>query len=52
MAPTWGDTFYVNPSVGSHAIGALLLQRDPKTHLMRLVYFASQVTKEIVKELH
>ena len=49
MPPTWGDTFYVNPSVGSEALGAVLLQRDPKTHLMRPVYFVSRVMKETEK---
>ena len=35
----------MNPSVGSKSLGAILLQKDPKTLLMRPVYFASQVMK-------
>ena len=49
MPPSWGDTFYVNPSVGPEAIGAVLLQRDSKTYLMRPVYFVSRVMKETEK---
>ena len=37
MPPTWGEAFYVNPSVGLDAIRAILLQTDPKTYLMRPV---------------
>ena len=39
----------MNPSVGSDSIGAILLQKDPKTLLMRLVYFASRVMKPTEK---
>ena len=35
----------MNPSVGSDSIGAILLQKDPKTLLMRPVYFVSRVMK-------
>ena len=35
--------------MGSDSIGAILLQKDPKTLLMRLVYFASRVMKSIEK---
>ena len=35
----------MNPSVGSESIGAILLQKDPKTLLMRPVYFVSRVMK-------
>ena len=35
----------MNPSVGSESIGAIILQKDPKTLLMRLVYFVSQMMK-------
>ena len=35
----------MNLSVGSDSIGAILSQKDPKTLLMRLVYFASRVMK-------
>ena len=39
----------MNPSVGSDSLGAVLLQKDPKTLLMRLVYFASRVMKPTEK---
>ena len=39
--PIWDQPFYVNPSVGSDSLRAILLQKDPKTTLMRSVYFAS-----------
>ena len=35
----------MNPSVGSESVGAILLQKDPKTLLMRPVYFVSRVMK-------
>ena len=41
LPPLWDQPFFVNPSVGSESIGAILLQKDPKTLLMRPVYFAS-----------
>ena len=49
MPPCWDQDFYVNPSVGSESIGAVLLQKDPKTSLMRPVYFSSRVMKETEK---
>ena len=39
----------MNPSVGSDSIGAILLQKDPKTLLMRPVYFSSRVMKPTEK---
>ena len=39
----------MNPSVGFDSVGAILLQKDPNTLLMRLVYFASQVMKPTKK---
>ena len=41
----WDQPFFVNPSLGSDSIGAILLQKDPKTLLMRPVYFVSRVMK-------
>ena len=32
QAPKWDEVFYVNPSVGDDAIGAMLLQRV-KVHI-------------------
>ena len=40
----------MNPSVGSDSLGAILLQKDPKTTLMRPVYFARRVIKTVEKE--
>ena len=39
----WDDIFYVNPSVGTDTLGAVLMQKDPKTLHMRPIYFASRV---------
>ena len=41
LPPLWDHPFFVNPSVGSESIGAILLQKGPKTVLMRPVYFVS-----------
>ena len=49
LSPLWDQPFFVNPSVGSNSVGAILLQKDPKTLLMRPVYFASQLMKPIEK---
>ena len=45
LPPLWDQPFFVNPSVGSESVGAILLQKDPKTLLMRPVYFVSRVMK-------
>ena len=45
LPPIWDQPFFVNPSVGSESIGAILLQKDPKTLLMRPMYFVSRVMK-------
>ena len=50
LPPIWDQTFFLNPSVGSDSLGAILLQKDPKTTLMRHVYFASRVMKTTEKE--
>ena len=49
LPPLCDQPFFVNPSVGSESIGAILLQKDPKTLLIGLVYFASQVMKPAEK---
>lgn len=43
QALDWEQTFYVNPSVGDDAIGAMLLQKGKESHYMRPVYCASRV---------
>ncbi|RXY68530.1 hypothetical protein DD581_35775, partial [Klebsiella pneumoniae] len=43
QAPDWEKVFYVNPSVGDDAIGAMLLQKGKGSHYMRPVYCASRV---------
>ena len=35
QAPKWDEFFYVNPSVGDDAIGAMLLQKGTCSHYMR-----------------
>ena len=42
----WDEDFYVNLSVGMDSIGAMLMQKDPKTSLMRPIYFTKRVMKE------
>ena len=49
LPPLWDQPFFVNPSVGSESIGAILLQKDPQTLLMRPMYFASRVMKPTEK---
>ena len=43
QAPDWEQVFYVNPSVGDDAIGAMLLQKGKVSQYMRPVYCASRV---------
>ena len=43
QAPDWEEVFYVNPSVGDDAIGAILLQKGKGSQYMRPVYCASRV---------
>ena len=43
QAPDWEQVFYVNPSVGEDAIGAMLLQKGKGSQYMRPVYCASRV---------
>ena len=43
QAPDWKKEFYVNPSVGDDAIGAMLLQRGRESQYMKPVYYASRV---------
>ncbi|MCO5592239.1 hypothetical protein L7F22_046237 [Adiantum nelumboides] len=49
MPPCWDFPFFVNPSVGTESIGAILLQQDPQSSRMRPVYFTSRVTTNIEK---
>ena len=43
QAPKWEQVFYVNPSVGENAIGAMLLQKGKGRQYMRPIYYASRV---------
>ena len=43
QAPNFEQDFYVNPSVGEDAIGAMLLQKGKESHYMRPIYCASRV---------
>ena len=43
QAPDWEEVFYVNPSVGDDAIGAMLIQKGKGSQYMRPVYCASRV---------
>lgn len=51
QAPDWGQVFYVNPSVGEDAIGAMLLQKGKQSQYMRPVYCASRVKQVAEKSL-
>jgi len=46
-APNCNKYFYVNPSLGEDAIGAMLLQRGNNSHYMRPVYFARRVKMKV-----
>ena len=50
LQPCWDQEFFVNPSFGEDAIGALLVQEDPKNGLMRPVYLSSQVMTSLEKQ--
>ncbi|MCO5608756.1 hypothetical protein L7F22_062972 [Adiantum nelumboides] len=43
MPPDRQGTYYLCPSVGLDAFGAVLMQKDPKTAYMRPIYFTSKV---------
>ncbi|MCO5613481.1 hypothetical protein L7F22_067758 [Adiantum nelumboides] len=43
MLPNPQGTYYLCPSVGLDAFGAILMQKDPKTACMRPIYFTSKV---------
>ena len=43
QAPDWEQPFYVNPSVGEDAIGAMLLQKEKGSQYMHPIYCDSQV---------
>ena len=43
QAPDWEQVFYVNPSAGEDAIGAMLLQKGKGSQYMKPVYCASRV---------
>ena len=49
FAESWDQPLFMNPSKGSDSVGAILLQKDPKTLLMRPVYFVSRVMKPTEK---
>ena len=51
QAPDWEQIFYVNPSVGDDAIGAMLLQKGKSNQYMRLVYYASRVNMVVERTL-
>ncbi|MCO5604218.1 hypothetical protein L7F22_058381 [Adiantum nelumboides] len=48
--PRWKETFYVNRSVGSDSIGAVLMQKDGETSFMRPIYFVSIVMTPLEKD--
>ena len=43
QAPNWEEVFYVNPSLGEDAIGAMLLQKGKGSQYMKPVYCANRV---------
>ncbi|MCO5552704.1 hypothetical protein L7F22_006221 [Adiantum nelumboides] len=52
MPPDPQRTYYLCPSVGLDAFGAILMQKDPKTAYMRPIYFTSKVMTQGQKGLH
>ena len=42
QAPDWEQVFYVNPSIGEDAIGAMLLQKGKGSQYMQPMYCASR----------
>ncbi|MCO5603592.1 hypothetical protein L7F22_057743 [Adiantum nelumboides] len=48
--PRWEETFYVNPSMGSDSIGAVLMQKDGESSFMRSIYFVSRVMTPLEKD--
>ena len=51
QAPNWEQVFYVNPSVGEDAIGAMLLQKGKGSQYMKPVYCANQVKTVVERAL-
>ena len=54
QAPDWEQVFYVNPSIGDDAIGAMLLQKGKGSQYMHPVYCASRmkmVTERMLLEI-
>lgn len=41
--PCWDETFYVCPSVGTEAMGAVLMQKDQENSFMWPIYFSSKI---------
>ncbi|MCO5583039.1 hypothetical protein L7F22_036945 [Adiantum nelumboides] len=50
MSPDPQGTYYLCPSVGLDAFGAVLMQKDPKTAYMRPIYFTSKVMTQGQKD--
>lgn len=46
MPPNWENPFYVSLSVGSHAVGAVLMQKGKGSLYMRPVYYISRTMGE------
>ena len=51
QAADWNQVFYVNPSVGGDAIGAMLLQKGKESQYMKPVYCASRVKTVVERAL-
>ncbi|MCO5606269.1 hypothetical protein L7F22_060456 [Adiantum nelumboides] len=49
MPPDPQGIYYLCPSVGLDAFGAVLMQKDPKTAYMRPIYFTSKVMTQVQK---
>ena len=48
--PDRTSTFFLSLSVGSHAIGAILMQQDYENRLMHPIYFISKAMSDVEKE--
>lgn len=49
MPPNPKDAYYLTPSVGLNAIGAILMQKDKASSYVRPIYFSSKVLTEAEK---
>ena len=52
MPPSWNQIFYLSLSVGTYALGAVLIQKGEKQSYMRPVYYVSKAKNEVEQTWH